>query len=160
MVPSPRDTDPIIAADFLGGGAPEETASLNSLSEDDAGVLEIKQRGPGVGGSRCDGIMKGRVRKVVDAFFESGLNITTKGISPAGVKTGGHSSGEGGTSSSTLDEYGSNLLDPVIGKRKRPLVEVEGGLEESPTPKKQFVEEKEMNELVEEASREWPHPDK
>ncbi|CAL1381512.1 unnamed protein product [Linum trigynum] len=42
LAPLPRDTNPIFAADFIDEGAPDETASLNSLSEDDAGVFEIK----------------------------------------------------------------------------------------------------------------------
>ncbi|CAL1390574.1 unnamed protein product [Linum trigynum] len=147
------------AADLNDDGVPDETASLSPFSNDDAGNFEIKRCDPVNGGPRCVGVMKGRVRQVAD-IFETRLNITAEIVHPASVKLGGLSLDEGGASRAPLDEYGSNLLDPTIGDRKRSLKEVVGGLEESPTPKRQFVEEKEMNDSVEEASCEWPQPDK
>ncbi|CAL1412680.1 unnamed protein product [Linum trigynum] len=83
------------------------------------------------------------VRQVV-AAFEAGMRINEeKGIAKEAE----------GDMSTYLNEYGSNL---ATGSRKRPLEELEGGLEASPTPKKQFVEEQETNDTVEEASGEWP----
>ncbi|CAL1376887.1 unnamed protein product [Linum trigynum] len=61
---------------------------------------------------------------------------------------------------SKLDEYGSNLMNPDIGTRKRPLEAVEGAMVDAPSPKKQFVEVAENLEQVEEASPKWPQSDK
>ncbi|CAL1390538.1 unnamed protein product [Linum trigynum] len=59
-----------------------------------------------------------------------------------------------------INAYGSNLLDPTVGGLKRSLEKLEGDVAESPTPRKQFVEDNDGIEKVEEASLEWPRPDK
>ncbi|CAL1396272.1 unnamed protein product [Linum trigynum] len=59
-----------------------------------------------------------------------------------------------------VDEYGSNMLNPPPGLKKLPLEVIEGEVGVPPTPKKQFVEEGDALEKVEEASLEWLQPDK
>ncbi|CAL1375988.1 unnamed protein product [Linum trigynum] len=59
-----------------------------------------------------------------------------------------------------LNEYGTNLEG---GNRKRLLQELDGVSADSPTPKRQFVEDQVESvnaDLVEEASHEWPQADK
>ncbi|CAL1403133.1 unnamed protein product [Linum trigynum] len=92
-------------------------------------------------------VLPGQVRQVV-AAFEASMSINEESNIVQGVEDG---------LNPNLNEYGSNL---ETGTRNRSLNELEGGFEESPTPKKQFVEEQEITDSVEEASREWPQEDK
>ncbi|CAL1394317.1 unnamed protein product [Linum trigynum] len=89
----------------------------------------------------------GRVKQVV-AAFEANLAITEDQT---------HEDLAEGDMVLKLNEYGSNLDD---GTHKRPLQEIEEGLESSPTPKRQFVEEISETVEVEEASHKWPQSDK
>ncbi|CAL1382523.1 unnamed protein product [Linum trigynum] len=92
-------------------------------------------------------IMKGHVHQVVEAF-EDGLAIARE---EKGVDKG---------VSVRLNEYGSNMMDPIMENRKRVLEELEGDVGNPPTPKKQFVESTDDLDKVEEASLEWPQEDK
>ncbi|CAL1412642.1 unnamed protein product [Linum trigynum] len=80
-------------------------------------------------------------------------------VSPTTVPTGDNQK-LCGEASAVLNEYGSNLLDPNFGNRKRPLGMMDGGGGNPPTPKKKFVEMNDSKEKVEVASLEWPQGDK
>ncbi|CAL1361149.1 unnamed protein product [Linum trigynum] len=60
----------------------------------------------------------------------------------------------------SFNKYGSNLGDLEGESKKRRINEVDGDIADSPSPKKLFVEDKDELEMVEVASRDWPHPDK
>ncbi|CAL1355876.1 unnamed protein product [Linum trigynum] len=91
--------------------------------------------------------MTGCVHEVVEAF-EAGLVIAREeGVSRKGL-------------SSSMNEYGSNLMDPIMENRKRVLDELDGDVGDPPTPKKQFVKSTDVLDKVEEASLEWPPTDK
>ncbi|CAL1408298.1 unnamed protein product [Linum trigynum] len=137
--------------------------SADSDSEDENQCFEIKKRAPSSAPEGQSAAVKGRVSQVV-AAFETGLTINPEEHSnlqkqmrnaipmdeQVVIKEDGLA----------LDEYGTNLLSPETGKRKRLLEAVEGDLIDIPTPKKQFVEFDDNSEQVEEASLEWPQSDK
>ncbi|CAL1370371.1 unnamed protein product [Linum trigynum] len=138
---------------------------MDPSSDEDVSQFMITSRAPKEKTPQTIRGMKGRVQQVV-AAFESGLHrkpeddtIRSKGMDPElvqGMKAweddgDGHDGGQ-------FNEYGSNLADPDIDSRKRPLGEVEGELGVEPSPKKQFVED-DANQ-VEVASQKWPQPDK
>ncbi|CAL1389049.1 unnamed protein product [Linum trigynum] len=110
-----------------------------------------------------------RVRQVVEAF-ENGPSMTDSVTDPGLVQPIGslaaddEEQGVNGKAANPenlgFNEYGSNLSDPGLGSKKRHVDEMDGATAENPTPKKQFVEENVEPDSVEEASREWPQPNK
>ncbi|CAL1377153.1 unnamed protein product [Linum trigynum] len=144
----------LVERDFVDplGEPVEETQHNDSDSDDDQTVedhnsFEIKRRSPVEDTLKTRYIMKGRVHQVVEAF-EVGLVIARE-------EDGGDKGG-----SSRLNEYGSNMLDPIMENRKRVIDELEGEVGNPPTPKKQFVESVDDLDKVEKASLEWPPEDK
>ncbi|CAL1359802.1 unnamed protein product [Linum trigynum] len=138
--------------------------SDETLSEEDHLSFEIKRRGHD-GRLPSEDNQPGRVQKVIQAF-ESGL-IVNESPSKKWVRRarsmeankqqdlGVNEDGQFG-----LNVYGSNMGNAAIGGVKRSLESVDGANTEPPIPKKQFVEETDELEKVEEASLEWPQPDK
>ncbi|CAL1383001.1 unnamed protein product [Linum trigynum] len=59
-----------------------------------------------------------------------------------------------------LNEYETNFFILVLGVKRRALDEIDGEVAETPTAEKRFVGENDGTDKVEEASLEWPHPDK
>ncbi|CAL1359841.1 unnamed protein product [Linum trigynum] len=109
--------------------------------------FEIKRRSPNDASRKTCPVMKGCVHQVVEAF-EAGLVIVREERAPyKGSRL-------------NLNEYGSNLVDPLMENRKHVLEELDGDVGDPPTPKKQFVESANVLEKVEEASLEWPPADK
>ncbi|CAL1378175.1 unnamed protein product [Linum trigynum] len=137
--------------------------SADSESEDEAHCFEIKKRAPFKRNTEPGANSKGRVCQVV-AAFEAGLTINSEKTPAMEGQEGGADSerkdhGRVQDEPSELDEYGSNLVNPDIGTRKRIIDEVEGELGDAPTPKKQFVEVADNLDQVEEASLKWPQSD-
>ncbi|CAL1401361.1 unnamed protein product [Linum trigynum] len=142
----------------------KDLVSANSDSEEENHCFEIKKRISSSTPKEASAITKGRVNLVV-AAFAAGLSINSM-KQPISQEQKGHDNptwdGQGRSKEDGvhLDEYGSNLLNPDIGTRKRPLEAVEGHMGDIPTLKKQFVEAADNLEQVEEASLEWPPSDK
>ncbi|CAL1355927.1 unnamed protein product [Linum trigynum] len=139
----------------------DEEDLLDPSSEDNAFRFEIKTRAPRKTTMPAPQRLKGRVQQVVVAF-ESGLHIKTGdddqgNNAPASELVQGMKDWEEdneGWEVGQLNEYGSNLVDPDFGSRKRPLSEVDGDLGDDPSSKKQFVEDD--SDKVEVASQKWP----
>ncbi|CAL1396431.1 unnamed protein product [Linum trigynum] len=72
----------------------------------------------------------------------------------------GSPNGDDATMILKLNEYGTNMLDANPDGKKRALHEIGGAIDDSPSPKRQFVEVVDDAEKVEEASLEWPHANK
>ncbi|CAL1353288.1 unnamed protein product [Linum trigynum] len=158
-IPSPKFAGDELVADPVKGDGSEESAS----GEEDQGFV-IRKRSPLEASKKLCSPSKGRVTRVV-AAFEAGLTIADEVVEPAwsgDIKDGKEEGGNGINvmSAGLLDEYGSNLLNPPSGLHKRPIEVIEGEVGTPPTPKKQFVEVADVLEKVEEASLEWPQPDK
>ncbi|CAL1399500.1 unnamed protein product [Linum trigynum] len=140
--------------------AEERSAAMDSeetISGDDVLSFELKRREDSAVQSKQS--QAGRVRRVVKAL-ETGLVMNDesprrwirKSRSPEPTLARVDEEGLLG-----INAYGTNLLDPSIGGLKRPL---EGDIAGSPVPKKQFVEDDDSLDKVEEASLEWPQSDK
>ncbi|CAL1355866.1 unnamed protein product [Linum trigynum] len=121
--------------------------SEDDQSNDDHLPFEIKRRSPGGVSMETRKGLTGRVHRVVEAF-EAGLVFAQAEEIPLDGPR------------STLNEYGTNLMDPPVENRKRVLEELDGEVGDPPTPKKQFVESSDDLEKVEKASLEWPQGDK
>ncbi|CAL1355449.1 unnamed protein product [Linum trigynum] len=135
----------------LGGPIPEDhhhaTESDDDQSTEDLHSFEIKRQSPVAIAIKTLQVMKGRVHQVVDVF-EAGLVIAQEEV----VSCKG--------SGSRLNEYGSNLMDPIMDNQKQVLEELDGDVGNPPIPKKHFVEASDSLDKVEEASLEWPPADK
>ncbi|CAL1370239.1 unnamed protein product [Linum trigynum] len=134
-------------------------------SEEETHPFELRRRHPQETKKLQRLAQSTRVSQVVQAF-ESGLAMADLEPKPNLGKPkpiGGTTGQELETlveETNAFDEYGSNLSDPKVGVRKRQIEAMEGDMAESPTPKRQFIEDAAEVESVEEASREWPQPDK
>ncbi|CAL1395836.1 unnamed protein product [Linum trigynum] len=87
--------------------------SEDDQSNDEQLPFEIKRRSPGGASKETRRILSGRVHQVVEAF-EAGLVFAQEEEIPI---TG---------TRSTLNEYGSNLMDPAVDTRKRAIDDLEG----------------------------------
>ncbi|CAL1411944.1 unnamed protein product [Linum trigynum] len=137
--------------------------SADSDFEEEAQCFEIKKRLP-AHLKEPNTTTRGHVSQVVVAF-EAGLTINSgaQAILQERMSNGSPIRNEQvmlQEFDSKLDEYGSNLMNPDIGTRKRPFEAVEGVMGDAPSPKKQFVEVAENLDQVEEASLKWPQSDK
>ncbi|CAL1401873.1 unnamed protein product [Linum trigynum] len=128
-------------------GQQQVNDSEDDQSNDEHLPFEIKRRSPGGVSMETPKGLTGRVHRVVEAF-EAGLVFAQAEEIPIDGPR------------STLNEYGTNLMDPPVENRKRVLEELDGEVGDPPTPKKQFVESSDDLEKVEEASHEWPQGDK
>ncbi|CAL1382281.1 unnamed protein product [Linum trigynum] len=126
-------------------GSKHSSAVEDSSSKDDAGCFEVRSQRPTTKLNHVRGTNDGLVRKVAEA---GGATVHTR-MKDA---TGGLSLG--------LDEYGSSLTDHEKGGRKQTVHEMDGDIVDNPTPKKQFIEEDNSNDQVEEANLEWSQSDK
>ncbi|CAL1396327.1 unnamed protein product [Linum trigynum] len=133
--------------------APELWGSEDSSSEEKSCQFEVRRRAPEDKGTLRRLTRSNRVNQVVQAF-EKGLAMSDLGSPvgelkrqppPANLTLG-------------INEYGSNIPDLEKGMKKRHRDESTGEIADIPTPKKQFMEEKEEMDKVEVASLEWPHP--
>ncbi|CAL1388084.1 unnamed protein product [Linum trigynum] len=137
----------------------------DSDSEEEAQCFEIKRRPSTAKMTNHNiAIPRGHVNQVV-AAFEAGMDITDDQepvLQPQELSLDPERSiqGEVQDGAPQLDEYGSNLMNPTIGTRKRPLDAMGGELGDNPVPKKQFVEDEENLNQVEEASHKGPQSDK
>ncbi|CAL1369953.1 unnamed protein product [Linum trigynum] len=126
----------------------ESNLSDESLSEEDKLRFVIKTRR--LPSDQEQLTQPGQVQQVV-AAFEEGLVLNEAKDSLEAAE---------GDKTLMLNEYGSNIEG---GSPKRSIQALEGMSVDSPTPKRQFVEDQigtEDAELVEEASQEWPQSDK
>ncbi|CAL1406682.1 unnamed protein product [Linum trigynum] len=147
-------------------GLPVPSDSEGSGMGTDTHCFEIRKRDPGPTSVGTGRGISGKVSQVV-AAFETGLaidqgKVTTVMIEGEGVRSISEHIGVHGEGAEVGDEYGSNLTNPVFSAHKRSLASVEGEVGSPPTPKKYFIEVANVfeKEKVEEASLEWPQPDK
>ncbi|CAL1369707.1 unnamed protein product [Linum trigynum] len=144
---------------------PGNMESEEDFSDADYHSFEIKRRELGVH-PETEESQAGHVQKVVQAF-ESGVAVPMSPTKtwvrrpramekpPQQQETSEKEDGQLG-----LNVYGSNLSSNTIGGLKRSLDNIGGVNADSPTPKKQFVEEIDDMEKVEEASLKWPQSNK
>ncbi|CAL1360943.1 unnamed protein product [Linum trigynum] len=149
---SPAFADPV-PEDELGN------ASTESSPAEDENQFEVKSRRQPQNG--------GHVQQVVRAF-EAGLNFEDP-LSPqplidaprvlGGELLGDHSLNMTGDLTG-LNEYGSNYEALHNSEKKRAFQKVDGDDCELPTPKRQFVEDRDFAATVEETSLKWSQQDK
>ncbi|CAL1412785.1 unnamed protein product [Linum trigynum] len=138
--------------------------SEDTLSEDEAKVYELRRRVPSTSGVLKRLVKTARVSQVVKAF-ELGLAMTENDEDGNTKQPQSQAcrdmldTGVALAANTPLDEYGSNFSEIGAGVKKRHFDEIDGEMTDIPTPKKQFVEEKDEAK-VEEASLEWPQPNK
>ncbi|CAL1395195.1 unnamed protein product [Linum trigynum] len=142
-------------------GHSDPTDSVDSVSESEAQSFEIRRRSPVVMGKMWRPAHSTKVSQVVRAI-EQGLAMRDD----EEVPDNGENQAQGSmdrqkpildtAQTTSFNEYGTNLSDPEMGAKKRQFDEMEGVIEDNPTPKRQFVEDKDGVEKVEEASLEWP----
>ncbi|CAL1355575.1 unnamed protein product [Linum trigynum] len=132
-----------------------------TFSEDEAQNFELRRRVPSGSGVLKRLVKSSRVSKVVRAF-ERGLAMEDKEEVADLVQPQARPNAEiiTATDETPLDEYGTNLPELGTGMKKRHFDEIDGVFVENPTPKKQFVEDRDDMEKVEEASLKWPQSDK
>ncbi|CAL1382978.1 unnamed protein product [Linum trigynum] len=129
--------------------------SEGANSDEEDQPFELRRRSPVSKESLKQLARSSKVSQVVRAF-EHGLVMKDK---EEVLITGEQQEMVGEIANATsFNEYSSNFSDPELDSKKRLFQEVDGDWADGPTPKRQFVEEKDDEEKVEEASLEWPQP--
>ncbi|CAL1412484.1 unnamed protein product [Linum trigynum] len=158
-----QEAPPSVAAPPIPSAIDDTIIGLvDSESEEDLHPFELRRRQSSTVKELQRLAQSSRVNNVVQAF-ETGLAMADPepiGNEISNVESKGLGMEKIGEGAINFDEYGSNLVDPKEGGRKRQIEALEGEIAASPTPKRQFIEEDADLKSVEEASRKWPQPDK